>query len=336
MKNTRARIKNTRARTPTNTNGTEKIKTGTRKPRTTPDNPPERKKVTFGPTNIKIIPRRKENQESKTKPTTRPRIRKNKQLTIVTVNVRGIKSKIMSMESLLTATKADVALITETKLEKKPTNQHQRIQMDSKKQKQKRRWGRNPNKKHNLPTSKRRQHSRRTPRPGNQVDNTRNQTKKHSNRSLLRTPRKRKNRESNRNIQKPGNPNPTETEETRNHTRRRLQRKVKDRPTNDTTKRIKKRRDTRKTTPQDRTRPHKHQRRPRKMYQGKQKETRRKIYHRLHSHIKRDRETISNYSGWRGTVQSQGEKRDWPQHHHNHSNNQPTKKKNIYRKMEPC
>ena len=179
--------------------------------------------------------------------------------------------------------------------------------MDSKKQKQKRRWGRNRNKKHNLPTSKRRQHSRRTPRPGKQVDNTRNQTKKHSNRSLLRTPRKRKNRESNRNIQKPGNPNPTETEETRNHTRRRLQRKVKDRPTNDTTKRIKKRRDTRKTTPQNKTHPHKHQRRPWKMDQGKQKETRRKINHRLHSHIKRDRETISNYSGWRGTVQSQGE-----------------------------
>ena len=58
------------------------------------------------------------NLESKEKNYKRRRIRKNKELTITTINVRGIKGKIKSLESLLQAEKIDIALITETKMRK--------------------------------------------------------------------------------------------------------------------------------------------------------------------------------------------------------------------------
>ena len=48
----------------------------------------------------------------------RKRIRKNKEITIATTNVRGIKGKIRSLESLLQAKKVTIALITETMLKK--------------------------------------------------------------------------------------------------------------------------------------------------------------------------------------------------------------------------
>ena len=76
------------------------------------------KKVTFGPTNIKIIPARDEGHLNRPRKNKRTRIRKTKQITIITVNVRGIKSKVISIESLLKATKASIALISETRLDK--------------------------------------------------------------------------------------------------------------------------------------------------------------------------------------------------------------------------
>ena len=52
----------------------------------------------------------------------RKQIRQNKNLTIVTCNVNGIKGKINNLESMLQATKAHIALITETKLPEKQKN----------------------------------------------------------------------------------------------------------------------------------------------------------------------------------------------------------------------
>ena len=48
----------------------------------------------------------------------RPRIRKNKEITIATINVRGIKGKIKSLETTLNTEKISIALITETQLKK--------------------------------------------------------------------------------------------------------------------------------------------------------------------------------------------------------------------------
>ena len=117
---------------------------------------------------------------------------KNKQITIITVNVRGIKSKVKSIESLLKATKASIELITDKKLDKS-----QQINIKGYK------WigqSRNRNgggvgiliKKHNSPTSKRRHNSRWTPRPRYKMDRPGDQAKKHSYRSLLRTSRSKK------------------------------------------------------------------------------------------------------------------------------------------------
>ena len=46
----------------------------------------------------------------------RPRIRKNKEITIATINVRGIKGKIRSLEAALNTEKISIALITKTQL----------------------------------------------------------------------------------------------------------------------------------------------------------------------------------------------------------------------------
>ena len=67
---------------------------------------------------------KKENPNPKTKEVTlkngnekkRKRIRKNKEITVVAINVRGLKGKIKSLQSLLQAEKVDIALITETKM----------------------------------------------------------------------------------------------------------------------------------------------------------------------------------------------------------------------------
>ena len=56
------------------------------------------------------------NQDPKPK---RKRIRKNKNITIATIDVRGAKGKIKSLESLLTTEKIHVAIITETMFKNK-------------------------------------------------------------------------------------------------------------------------------------------------------------------------------------------------------------------------
>ena len=48
----------------------------------------------------------------------RQRIRKNKEITIATVNVRGLKGKIKSLESLLQMEQITTALLTETMMNK--------------------------------------------------------------------------------------------------------------------------------------------------------------------------------------------------------------------------
>ena len=48
----------------------------------------------------------------------RKRIRKNKEITIATINVRGMKGKIRSLESVLNTEKIAIALITETQMKK--------------------------------------------------------------------------------------------------------------------------------------------------------------------------------------------------------------------------
>ena len=48
----------------------------------------------------------------------RPRTRKNKEITIASINVRGLKGKIRSLESLLKTEDIEIALITETMLKK--------------------------------------------------------------------------------------------------------------------------------------------------------------------------------------------------------------------------
>ena len=53
------------------------------------------------------------------KKTRRPRIRKNKNLTIASINTNGIKGKIRSIQTLPEAEKVDIALITESKLNNK-------------------------------------------------------------------------------------------------------------------------------------------------------------------------------------------------------------------------
>ncbi len=66
--------------------------------------------------NNKIEPRCDEEPKTNNK---RKRIRKNKDLKIATINIRGAKGKIRSLESLLTAEKINVALITETMFQNK-------------------------------------------------------------------------------------------------------------------------------------------------------------------------------------------------------------------------
>lgn len=78
--------------------------------------------ITFNSSvNLQDQPREEESLQKSTKGTTnkqrRKRIRKNKQLRIAAVNVRGIKGKIKSLESMLNVVKIDIALIPETKLE---------------------------------------------------------------------------------------------------------------------------------------------------------------------------------------------------------------------------
>ena len=83
------------------------------------DNPPNNKPaIKDTEHNSGESPTQLANLESKEKNYKRRRIRKNKELTITTINVRGIKSKIKSLESLLQAEKIDIALITETKMRK--------------------------------------------------------------------------------------------------------------------------------------------------------------------------------------------------------------------------
>ncbi len=60
----------------------------------------------------------KQEEEPKTK-NKRKRIRKNKDLKIATINIRGAKGKVRSLESLLTAEKINVALITEKMVQNK-------------------------------------------------------------------------------------------------------------------------------------------------------------------------------------------------------------------------
>ena len=55
-------------------------------------------------------------------------------LSMAACNVNGIKGKFDSLESMLQAAKAHIALITETKLPEK-INKHQMIQMDRKNRK---------------------------------------------------------------------------------------------------------------------------------------------------------------------------------------------------------
>ncbi len=56
----------------------------------------------------------KDSQDNQPKPKKRKRIKKNTQITIAAINVRGAKGKIRSMESLLQTEKIQIALITET------------------------------------------------------------------------------------------------------------------------------------------------------------------------------------------------------------------------------
>ena len=83
------------------------------------DNPPNKKPATKDTEhNSGESPSHQANLESKENTNKQRRIRKNKELTITTINVRGIKGKIKSLESLLQAEKIDIALITETKMKK--------------------------------------------------------------------------------------------------------------------------------------------------------------------------------------------------------------------------
>ena len=83
------------------------------------DNPPNNKPaIKDTEHNSGESPTQLANLESKEKNYKRRRIRKNKELTITTINVRRIKGKIKSLESLLQAEKIDIALITETKMRK--------------------------------------------------------------------------------------------------------------------------------------------------------------------------------------------------------------------------
>ena len=83
------------------------------------DNPPNNKPaIKDSEHNSGESPTQLANLESKEKNYKRKRIRINKELTITTINVRGIKGKIKSLESLLQAEKIDIALITETKMRK--------------------------------------------------------------------------------------------------------------------------------------------------------------------------------------------------------------------------
>ena len=85
------------------------------------NNSDDQQELTIG----RIKPTKEEQQEenynnTKAKSNNRRKwIRKNKNLTIVTCNVNGIKGKINSLESMLQATKAHIALITDTKLPEK-------------------------------------------------------------------------------------------------------------------------------------------------------------------------------------------------------------------------
>ena len=76
--------------------------------------------ITMVITNQETTNNNKENQQNEIMKHTeaaekrRKRIRKNKEITIATINVRGLKGKIKSLESLLQTEKIAIALITET------------------------------------------------------------------------------------------------------------------------------------------------------------------------------------------------------------------------------
>ena len=83
------------------------------------DNSPNKKPATKDTEhNSDESPTHQAKMEGKENTNKRRRIRKNKELTITTINVRGIKGKIKSLESLLHAEKIDIALITETEMKK--------------------------------------------------------------------------------------------------------------------------------------------------------------------------------------------------------------------------
>ena len=166
------------------------------------------------------------------------------------------------------------------------------------------------------------------------MDHPRDQTKKHSYRSLLRTSR-RKGRQNEIILQHNWNTNPAKTEETRYNRRWRPQRKAGYKPTEGKTKPIKKQRDHEKTTAKNWAHPNKHQRWPRNMDQGQQKKIGGKINHRLHTHLQRHQQTHINCSGWGRPSQSERKKNETD---HNTiittiATNLP-RKKNHHRKME--
>ena len=89
-------------------------------------NPPLEQQITWTLMNQLSTSSETEDQETKqssnnsgTKPKwRRPRTRKNKEITIASINVRGLKGKIRSLESLLKTENIEITLITETMLKK--------------------------------------------------------------------------------------------------------------------------------------------------------------------------------------------------------------------------
>ena len=63
----------------------------------------------------------------------RTKIRKNKNLTIATINVSGLKGKIKSLESLLESEKKPYSTNNKDQPKRKRKSKYQRIQMDRKK-----------------------------------------------------------------------------------------------------------------------------------------------------------------------------------------------------------
>ena len=150
---------------------------------------------------------------------------------------------------------------------------------------QQRRWCRDPNLRKDSQECHRRQQRRRTWTTWNKMDQDRMPTEKHSNRGLLRTPRKWERGKGEGNFCSPQPANRAENKRMWHHISRRFQRKTGNIQGNLYTDRIQKRKNAPGNDKRIQSTPSKPKCRPWNMDQNQQENKNRKVNHRQHHGI---------------------------------------------------